>query len=147
MTYLAPYFKYTSIKDGKNTVDEDGEKSGENTKIYLTDGTTLSLWNGDCLDVNFDVNGEAKPNTKGRDIFVFLVCFDASSRKNMCGNANIAYCSYGKATTIGLPYLTNVKIMQIIVQGFCNSITGNLIKIILTDYDFSLSSFNSRAML
>ena len=52
-----------------------------------------------------------------------------------------------KATTIGLPYLTNVKIMQIIVQGFCNSITGNLIKIILTDYDFSLSSFNSRAML
>lgn len=109
MTYLAPYFKYASIKDGKNTVDEDGEKSGENTKIYLTDGTTLSLWNGDCLDVNFDVNGEAKPNIKGRDIFVFLVCFDASNRKNMCGNANTAYCSYGKSDNNRVSILNKCK--------------------------------------
>ena len=35
MNYLAKYIKYSDIIDGKNFVDEDGNKSGENIKIFF----------------------------------------------------------------------------------------------------------------
>lgn len=102
MAYLAPYFKYTAVKQGKNAVTEgDKETPASNTKIYLADGSTMSIWNGSCFDINFDVNGDRKPNTKGKDIFVFLICFDNSNRKVLCGNEKTAFCSYdaGRANT------------------------------------------------
>lgn len=95
MTYLAPYFKYTTVKQGKNAVVEgDKETPASNTKIYLADGSIIDIWNGNCFDINFDVNGEKKPNIKGKDIFVFLICFDNSNRNRMCGNEKTAFCSY-----------------------------------------------------
>lgn len=94
MEYLAPYFKYTSIVDGKNTIDENGNKSGENSKIYLADGSTVEFWNGSCIDFIFDVNGDSKPNKTGRDKYRFLVCLDDLARNDNCGDEKRAFCSY-----------------------------------------------------
>ena len=96
--YLAKYFKYTSIVDGKNAVyDENGElvTSANNTKIYLADGSRITLHNGSCIDVQFDINGDSNPNKGGSDVFVFLICFDDGHRLQFCGNKNKAFCSYG----------------------------------------------------
>lgn len=93
MTYLAPYFKYTTITEGKNTIDENGNKSGINPKIYLADGTTVTLWNGGCIDIDFDVNGDSRPNTAGRDKFKFGICFTESYRKTYCGSSNKVFCA------------------------------------------------------
>ena len=95
MTYLAPYFKYTSITDGKNTIDDDGNKTGTTTKIFLTDGSYFSFNNGSCLDIQFDTNGYKKPNEFGRDKFVFLMCFSEGTRQYHCGSNKKAFCSYG----------------------------------------------------
>lgn len=93
MTYLAPYFRYTKITDGKNTVDVDGHKSGSNPKVYLADGSTFELWNGGCADLKFDVNGDNKPNEPGRDIFTFGICIDKNNRKLYCGDENQEFCA------------------------------------------------------
>lgn len=98
-TYFLPYFKYTKFEDGKNVILEDGAKSGQNPKVYLPDGSTISLWNGGCMDIIFDVNGDSMPNEKGRDRYVFLFCFNSINRTNLCGNADKAFCSYGQNIT------------------------------------------------
>ena len=95
MTYFAPYLKYTSIKEAENITDENGNKSGTNTKIYLADGSTIKLWNGGCLDIDFDVNGDRKPNTAGRDTFKFDICFTENSRKTYCGSPDKVFCTAG----------------------------------------------------
>src|SRR5574344_568096 len=43
-------------------------------KVYLKDGTTVTLRNGSCIDFEFDVNGDKKPNVTNRDRFYFLFC-------------------------------------------------------------------------
>ena len=95
MTYLAPYLKYASIEDGKNTVDEDGNKSGTATTVYLADGSSFSFSNGSCMDIQFDVNGSRKPDEFGKDKYVFLMCFSKSDRLYHCGSDKKAFCSYG----------------------------------------------------
>ena len=95
---LAKYFKYTSIVDGKNAVyDENGEvqTKAKNTTIYLADGSRITLHNGDCIDVQFDINGDSNPNKAGSDVFFFLICLDDGRRLQFCGNKNKAFCSYG----------------------------------------------------
>ena len=96
--YLAKYFKYTSIVDGKNAVyDENGKlvTSSNNTTIYLADGSSMAFYNGACIDVRFDINGDSNPNKVGSDVFLFLICLDDSGRLYYCGNKNKAFCSYG----------------------------------------------------
>ena len=96
MTYLAPYFKYSSIEEGKNKFDDDGNKAGATlTTVYLADGSTFNFHNGSCMDIRFDTNGLKKPNQTGKDIFVFLMCFSKNSRDYMCGNDKKAFCAYG----------------------------------------------------
>ena len=97
MKYLAPHFKYSSITDGKNTVDENGVKTGTVTVVHLADGSTFGFNNGACMDIQFDTNGKQKPNTFGKDKFVFLMCFDESSRLYHCGSTKKAFCPYGSA--------------------------------------------------
>lgn len=99
MTYLAPYFKYTSIVDGKNIIDENGNKSGECTTIKLADGSTMGLYNGSCIDVIFDANGNVPPNTSGRDQYRFLFCFDNKKQIEHCGKENKVFCTYGLNNT------------------------------------------------
>ena len=95
--YLAKYFKYTSIVDGKNAVyDENGEvqTKAKNTTIHLADGSSIVLHNGSCIDIHFDINGDSNPNKAGSDVFLFLICLDDSSRLLHCGSKNKAFCSY-----------------------------------------------------
>lgn len=42
--------------------------------VKFADGSILYLWNGSCVDLIFDINGDKKPNLDGRDIFKFLHC-------------------------------------------------------------------------
>lgn len=93
MQYLAPYFKYTNIVSGKNTVEEDGTKSGTLTKVYLADGSYFSFNNGSCMDVIFDINGDRKPNTPGIDEFVFFFCLSPEAREGHCRNNKQAFCT------------------------------------------------------
>lgn len=46
MTYLAPYFKYTEIAEGKQIVDENGDTTYVPTTVYLADGTSLRFGTG-----------------------------------------------------------------------------------------------------
>lgn len=94
MTYLAPYFKYTSITDGKNTVDDEGNKDGTFTAVHLADGSSFKFNNGSCMDFQYDVNGDKKPNSFGRDRFVFLLCFTKEKRMEHFGNNRQAFGAY-----------------------------------------------------
>lgn len=92
MTYLAPYFKYTDVVQGKQAVDEDGNDKSTLTKVYLADGTSFALWNGACMDFRFDTNGDKLPNEFGRDKFVFFMCFTQERRNRECGGSTKAFC-------------------------------------------------------
>ena len=61
--YVLPYIVYQSYKTVENR-----------TYIYLNDGTYFTLKKGNCIDIGIDVNGEKKPNTGGRDKFLFYYC-------------------------------------------------------------------------
>ena len=100
MNYLAKYINYTSIIDGKNTIDDDGNKSGENIKIYLADGSSFALNNGSCMDIQYDTNGDKKPNESGRDIFTFYLCFTENSRNDICGSDKKAFCTFNRGGNI-----------------------------------------------
>ena len=77
LKYLGPYMKYTKIERGK---------------VYFADGSTALMWNGGCIDFNFDVNGDSKPNQAGRDVFVFILC---STEDELWGCGKQKYfCSY-----------------------------------------------------
>ena len=95
MRYLAKYFNYTTILDGKNAIlDDDGEiqTPANNTTIYFEDSSQLIIFNGNCMDLIFDVNGDNRPNLSGRDRFRFLFCPLKNYRARNCGNT--AFCSY-----------------------------------------------------
>lgn len=100
MTYLAPYFKYTDVVQGKQAVDEDGNDKSTSTKVYLADGTTFAFNNGGCMDFQFDTNGDKLPNEFGRDKFVFFMCFSDAERQLQCGSSTKAFCTpkYGART-------------------------------------------------
>ncbi|MBP3925475.1 type II secretion system protein [bacterium] len=93
MKYLAPYIKYTKIEQGKIETDEDGNANGSNTTVYFADGSTARFWNGGCIDIKFDVNGNSKPNQFGRDIFVFPLCSNDIDPLYGCGK-NKYFCAY-----------------------------------------------------
>lgn len=93
MTYLAPYFKYTDVVQGKQAVDEDGNDKSTLTKVYLADGTTFVFNNGACMDFAFDTNGDKLPNEYGRDKFTFFMCFKQEYRNRECGSSTKAFCT------------------------------------------------------
>ncbi|MBP3923905.1 type II secretion system protein, partial [bacterium] len=99
MKYLAPYIKYTKIEQGKIEIDEDGNQKVSSTTVYFADGSTAWLWNGDCIDMGFDVNGKSKPNQSGRDLFRFLICPTPGFASYHCGSSNRVFCSYHGETT------------------------------------------------
>lgn len=92
--YLGPYFKYNKIVEGTNILDDDGNLTGNgtNTEVYLADGSKFAIHNGGCMDINFDINGEGKPNDAGKDIFVFAFCTDENERIARCGSAKKVFC-------------------------------------------------------
>ena len=69
-TYLDNnYFKTISVE--RKYVPNSNR---ETLALTFADGTILYLWNGTCVDLLFDINGDKKPNKDGRDIFKFLHC-------------------------------------------------------------------------
>ena len=65
-------------------------------RVYFKDGSYFELVNaGGCQDVIYDVNGDKKPNTSGKDQFRFLYCFDDANRISWFGNAEVFFGTYG----------------------------------------------------
>ena len=65
--YLKKYLKTITI------LEEDPESSNR-MKVYFADSSSMTLYNGTCVDIIFDYNGDSKPNVSGRDRFKFLLC-------------------------------------------------------------------------
>ncbi len=64
--------------------------------IYYKDGSALYLSHiGGCLDVIYDVNGDKRPNSIGRDKQYFLYCFAPAERQAHFGNNDIFFGTYG----------------------------------------------------
>lgn len=64
--------------------------------IYYKDGSALYLsYIGGCLDVIYDVNGDKRPNSIGRDKQYFLYCFAPAERQAHFGNNDIFFGTYG----------------------------------------------------
>lgn len=83
MSHIDPYMGHQYVKSASRT-------------IYYKDGSSLHLSNiGGCLDVYFDVNGDKRPNSVGRDKYVFLYCFDPNARLSHFGNTDIFFGTYG----------------------------------------------------
>lgn len=65
-------------------------------RVYFKDGSYFSINNiGGCQDMVYDVNGEKKPNSTGKDQFRFLYCFDDNNRIQWFGNAEVFFGTYG----------------------------------------------------
>ena len=71
--YLAKYVQ--TLKVEKGTYDKENDDYFSNlTKIYFPDGTTAFVdTNGRAYCIWYDINGDKKPNEKGRDRFIFLL--------------------------------------------------------------------------
>ncbi len=65
--YLKDYLKTVRIEA---TIPNDPSQM----RVYFADGSTVKLYNGGCVDMRYDVNGERNPNESGRDQFTFLLC-------------------------------------------------------------------------
>ena len=77
--YLAPYMNCLKVEKGVYNEEDNTKSSG--TKIYFTDGSTVTLHFGNCIDLIFDVNGNRLPNEDGRDRFVFFIATGKSYAK------------------------------------------------------------------
>ena len=69
-TYIAPYLKYTS------------ESIKDNGTFKLVNGTRVEMWNGDCVDMTVDVNGDKGPKQGGVDLFYFNICLTSKNYVN-----------------------------------------------------------------
>ena len=65
------YFKILSAKKKKIPVYPT---SRDSIALTFADGSILYFWQGTCMDLYFDVNGDKKPNKDGRDVFKFIHC-------------------------------------------------------------------------
>ena len=88
--YFAPQFYTLKVEPDK--------RNRKNLAIYLTDGSKLSIWNGGCLDIRFDVNGDNNPNTLGVDEFYFTLCESEYERNYYHGDKNIIFSPYYAAS-------------------------------------------------
>ncbi|MBR1754775.1 type II secretion system protein, partial [bacterium] len=113
LKYLAPYLKYT-----KTHISSDGHMF----VVDFADGSTVSMHNGGCLDMNFDANGNKLPNEPGKDIYRFTLCFNEQHRTWFCGK-RISFC----------PMTDNPNGTRSKLLSRCNAIGGYCAK--LLEYD------------
>ena len=84
--YFGPFLKFT--------LDTEYAKDNvSSARVYLMDGTSVTIRKGRCMDFEFDVNGLSKPNVRGKDQFVFLACDKSISE--WC--AEEGFCTYRKS--------------------------------------------------
>ncbi len=68
-TYFLPYIKATKGQKGD--------------KIYFYDGSSLSLFgHGDCLELEYDYNGDKGPNQWANDKYWFIICSEATNNNS-----------------------------------------------------------------
>lgn len=78
--YIKNYLKYLKTeKDEKTNL----------FKVLLTDGSSVKLRNGSCMDLIFDINGDKNPNEEGRDQYRFLICKKSDSNTNRSFSAYV----------------------------------------------------------
>ncbi len=87
--YFLPYIKYLKADN------ETGMHSVDYYTVTMTDGSTFSVHNGDCMEFMYDINGLKKPpNSDGYDTFRFLMCFTDITRINYFNNKNKFFGTY-----------------------------------------------------
>lgn len=52
--------------------------------LTFADGSVMNTKVGSCIDISFDVNGDRKPNKKGYDQFIFLICRGKQTIRKHC---------------------------------------------------------------
>ena len=103
-TYISPYVKNVGIERRKLF-------NMNMATLRFLDGSQMSIKIGACYDIYFDINGEKKPNKKGQDIFVFILCRKKGACNHPSNQVRPYYCLVN-----GLPYpnhteqITNCKI-------------------------------------
>ena len=80
--YLAKYLKLIA------------EPEEGNLKIALSDGSTVSMSIGYCLDMHFDYNGDKGANTLGVDRFDFLLCTEEGYNAGLSRNKQNPFDAY-----------------------------------------------------
>ena len=79
--YLTPFMK---LKSGKKEWITSKDQKLDGYSLVLSDGSVLNTKVGDCVDMSIDINGERKPNQKGYDQFIFLLCKKEYAHSNKC---------------------------------------------------------------
>ena len=80
-TYLAPYLN-----------EYKTENKGFPLYVYLDDGSSFSVSQGDCIDILYDVNSfDRMPNEYGKDRFAFLICSNIATNWAIDGATFISY--------------------------------------------------------
>lgn len=100
--YIEPYIKYVKYVDGTVSTDEENNNKFNRPTVYLGDGSSFTLYNGACMDFEYDINGNRNPNVGGKDIFTFLLCLDDERRFSYFNNKNIVFNPYSDFRIIGL---------------------------------------------
>lgn len=91
LEYIDPFMGHQYVNSSKSTV-------------YFKDGSSLILLGaGNCLDVDYDVNGDKGPNSLGYDKYRFLYCFDNVNKLRYFGNEDIFFGTYGDGLNKNVP--------------------------------------------
>ncbi|MBR1425347.1 type II secretion system protein [bacterium] len=90
MENIDPYMEHKFIKNPDSNTP----------KIYFSDGSSLYITRGGCLDLHYDVNGDKGSGKAGREQFTFLICFSDYDRNYFFGDGNIFFGTYGGKYTV-----------------------------------------------
>ncbi len=93
-TYILPYMKYLKIEENQ-PIEINNGTIVKLTKVYLNDGSTFFVNNGDCIDFFYDVNGDEGPDKEGYDRYRFLFSPLVSSRKTYFETNKQYFGTYG----------------------------------------------------
>ena len=98
-TYIKPYIKYVSYDTHAQKIDENDTDTYE-LEVQISDGSTVRLHNGRCIDYVIDINGHKKPNTTGYDRFLFLMCIEPMYARRYCLSEKQHWCPYYDAAEL-----------------------------------------------
>ena len=73
--YFKKYLKTVKIDENYRFLSQgDNVFTRAALMVYFADGSAARFFNGVCIDILYDVNGDKNPNVYGRDQFTFLLC-------------------------------------------------------------------------
>ena len=91
-TYLKPYLKYLKLDENPDDMQDETTGQAKSIRIHFADGSYFNMYNGACMDLDFDINGLKQPNKAGVDVFKFIICPKSHALTECGGNKN--WCSY-----------------------------------------------------